>query len=314
MQIITAAQVLETLDLTTCMELMKKALIALSGGEAKQIVRPVLPLYDYNVLGMMPAYYGPGQIAGVKVLSVFPENYRKNISSHQGQVLVFETKTGQIKAAVDADSLTGVRTAAVSAVVTDYLARSDAKNLAILGAGLQGRKHLEALALVRDLHEVTVWDLQPEASRRYAREMGEKLGLQITACQSVDEATKNADLICTLTPAQTPILFEHQVKDGTHINAVGACSPTARELSAELMARGKLYVDWKPATLVEAGDYLLAVEDGAITEEHILGEVGDVLVGNLSGRENSQEVTIFEALGQATQDLILANYVAENVI
>jgi ornithine cyclodeaminase len=310
MRIIDHAQVEQMLDMQRCIGLMKEALIALSNGNAKQIVRPVLPLYDKNVLGMMPAYLASKKIAGVKILAVFPENYQKGIPSHQGQMLVFETETGSPKALVDAESLTGIRTAAASAVVTEALARTDASRLAILGAGLQGRRHLEAIRLVRKLREVTVWDIRPEAAVRYAEEMRQKTGLPVRVCTSAGEATRDADIICTLTPSREPILSAADVKPGTHINAVGACTPDARELASDLMAAGRLFVDWKPATLVEAGDYLLAVQDGSITEEHILGEVGQVLSGTLPGRVSDTDITIFEALGQAVEDLIVADFVA----
>ncbi len=311
MQIITAAQVAEILDMQHCIDLMRTALIALASGDAKQIVRPVLPLYGRNVLGMMPAYYAAGKVAGVKVLTVFPDNYQQNIPSHQGQVLVFEAETGGLKAIVDAESITGIRTAAVSAAVTQALARPDASRLAILGAGLQGRQHLRAIRLVRQLQEVTVWDIRPEAATAYAEEMGRETGLPVRVCAAAAEATREADIICTLTPSPEPILSAADVRPGAHINAVGACSPVARELSSDLMAVGRLFVDWKEAAVVEAGDYLLALQEGAISEEHILGEVGQVLAGKLPGRLNEADITIFEALGQALQDLIAANYVAD---
>lgn len=311
MQVITAEQVMQTLDMRQCIDLMKSALISLSRGDARQIVRPVLPLYDRNVLGMMPAFDAARNVAGVKILSVFPGNYAKNIPSHQGQVIVFETVTGNVKAIVDADSLTGIRTAAVSAVATDVLARPDASRLAILGAGLQGRRHLEAMMLVRELTEVTVWDIRPEAAARYAEEMSAKTGLPVRVCDSAHEACQDADIICTVTPAKEPILFAADVKKGAHINAIGACTPDARELSSDLMAAGRLFVDWKPATVVEAGDYVLAVKDGLLTEEHILGEVGQVLAGDIEGRISPDDITIFEGLGQAVQDLAAADFVAE---
>lgn len=311
MQIITAAQVAEILDMQHCIDLMRTALIALASGDAKQIVRPVLPLYGRNVLGMMPAYYAAGKVAGVKVLTVFPDNYQQSIPSHQGQVLVFEAETGGLKAIVDAESITGIRTAAVSAAVTQALARPDASRLAILGAGLQGRQHLRAIRLVRQLQEVTVWDIRPEAATAYAEEMGRESGLPVRVCAAAAEATREADIICTLTPSPEPILSAADVRPGAHINAVGACSSVTRELSSDLMAVGRLFVDWKEAAVVEAGDYLLALQEGAISEEHILGEVGQVLAGKLPGRLNEADITIFEALGQALQDLIAANYVAD---
>lgn len=311
MQIITAEQVVQTLHMRHCIELMKTALIALARDQARQIVRPVLPLFDRNVLGMMPAFDAARRIAGVKILTVFPNNYEKNVPSHQGHVVVFETETGSVKAIVDAESITGIRTAAASAAVTDVLARPDASRLAILGAGLQGRRHLEAIMLVRPLTEVTVWDIRPDAAARYAREMTEKTGLPIRVSADVNEACRDADIICTLTPAKEPILCASDVKKGTHINAVGACSPDVRELAPDLMAAGRLFVDWKPAALVEAGDYVLAVQDGVLTEDHILGEAGQVLAGDVPGRVSADDITIFEALGQAVQDLIAADYVAE---
>ena len=311
MQIITAAQVAEILDMQHCIDLMRTALIALASGDAKQIVRPVLPLYGRNVLGMMPAYYAAGKVAGVKVLTVFPDNYQQSIPSHQGQVLVFEAETGGLKAIVDAESITGIRTAAVSAAVTQALARPDASRLAILGAGLQGRQHLRAIRLVRQLQEVTVWDVRPEAATAYAEEMGRETGLPVRVCAAAAEATREADIICTLTPSPEPILSAADVRPGAHINAVGACSSVTRELSSDLIAAGRLFVDWKEAAVVEAGDYLLALQEGAISEEHILGEVGQVLAGKLPGRLNEADITIFEALGQALQDLIAANYVAD---
>lgn len=311
MQIITAAQVAEILDMQHCIDLMRTALIALASGDAKQIVRPVLPLYGRNVLGMMPAYYAAGKVAGVKVLTVFPDNYQQSIPSHQGQVLVFEAETGGLKAIVDAESITGIRTAAVSAAVTQALARPDASRLAILGAGLQGRQHLRAIRLVRQLQEVTVWDIRPEAATAYAEEMGRESGLPVRVCAAAAEATREADIICTLTPSPEPILSAADVRPGAHINAVGACSSVTRELSSDLIAAGRLFVDWKEAAVVEAGDYLLALQEGAISEEHILGEVGQVLAGKLPGRLNEADITIFEALGQALQDLIAANYVAD---
>ena len=313
MQVITAAQVAEVLDMQCCIKLMQEALIAIAKGEARQIVRPVMPLYDRNLLGMMPAYDASSQIAGVKILTVFPENYQKGIPSHQGQVLLFEAETGGVKAVVDADSITGIRTAAASAAVTQVMARPDASRLAILGAGLQGRQHLRAIKLVRQLREVTVWDIRPEAAAGYAEEMAEETGIPVRVCGTVGDATRDADIICTLTPSREPILSAADVRPGAHINAVGACSPVARELSSDLMAAGRLFVDWKPAAVVEAGDYLLALRDGAITEEHILGEVGQVLAGTLPGRVKDKDITIFEALGQALHDLIAANYVADRL-
>ena len=311
MQIITAEQVVQTLHMRHCIELMKTALIALAHDQARQIVRPVLPLFDRNVLGMMPAFDAARRIAGVKILTVFPNNYEKNVPSHQGHVVVFETETGSVKAIVDAESITGIRTAAASAAVTDVLARPDASRLAILGAGLQGRRHLEAIMLVRPLTEVTVWDIRPDAAARYPREMTEKTGLPIWVSADVNEACRDADIICTLTPAKEPILVRVGCEERYPYQRGRGMFPRRARAAPDLMAAGRLFVDWKPAALVEAGDYVLAVQDGVLTEDHILGEAGQVLAGDVPERASADDITIFEALGQAVQDLIAADYVAE---
>jgi ornithine cyclodeaminase len=308
---ITGAQVTATLTLNACIPLMRRALSALASSEARQMWRPVLPLHARNVLGLMPAYDPGAQVAGVKVLSVFPDNYLQGVPSHQGVIVLFETESGSIMAVVDAEAVTAVRTAAASAAATDALARPDATDLAILGAGTQGWQHLRAMALVRQISRVTVWDLYPERAQQFARRAAQETGLSVTACGTAAQATDGADIICTVTSSAQPIIGAQDVKPGAHINAVGACTPEARELAADLMAASRLFVDWRPATIAEAGDYLLALKEGAITEQQILGEVGAVLNGSLPGRASESDITLFEALGQATQDLLAANYVAD---
>ncbi|HLR46409.1 MAG TPA: ornithine cyclodeaminase family protein [Deinococcales bacterium] len=308
---ISAERVRELLDPETCTELMRHALRALADGSARQLLRPVLPLDGRNVLGMMPAFDATAGAAGVKVLTVFPDNYEQGVPSHQGVILVFETGTGSLRAIVDAEAVTGLRTAAASAAATDVLARPDASRLALLGAGLQAREHLHALARQRPLEHVSVWDLHPERARQFVGEMQEQYPFPIEAAAEAGGAARGAHIICTVTPAQTPILSAADVEPGTHINAVGACTADTRELSGDLMAAGRVFADWKPATLKEAGDYLLAVSEGAIPEDHLIGEVGSVIAGTLPGRTAPDEITIFEALGQAVQDLLTASHVTD---
>ncbi len=314
MLIISKEQVEKHLDMESCITLMKQALMALSTGDAKQIVRPVLPMDKANLLGMMPAYIASHEIAGVKVLSVFPENYKLGIPSHQGQLILFETKTGSLKAIIDAEAITAIRTAAVSAAVTDILANRTSNSLAILGAGLQGRQHAQAIAMVRIIKDIYVWDLRKEASQEFAAEISKELGISVHPCDTVSEATKNAQIICTLTPSKTPILTRNDVAPGTHINAVGACTPSSRELTGELVSATKLYIDNMAAILAESGDYLLALKEGAISEGHIIGEIGSVFAGTVKGRTSHEDITLFKALGQAAEDVIAGNFVADKLI
>ena len=310
---ISAAEVEKCLTMEACIPLMREALVALSSGKAHQVVRLAMPIEGRNLLGLMPAALLDKGISGVKVLSVFPDNAKKGLHSHQGQVLVFENEGGSLLAAVDAGAITGVRTAAASAVATDALALKDSPILAILGAGLQGRQHVSAIRQVRDIREIRVWDIRPEASQAFAKEIGAETGLPVTVCDTAHAACENADIICTLTPAKEPIIDLADVKPGAHINAVGACSPNAREIGGSLMGAGRVFTDWQKAALLEAGDILLAEAEGLLKKEQVAGEVGAVLTGALEGRQNETQITIFEALGQATEDLMAADYILEKI-
>ncbi len=301
-------QVLRRLSMAGCIGLMRTVLQDDAEGKSRQYLRTVTPLPGNNLLGFMPAYLGTGDYFGAKVITVFPGNHQAGLPSHQGSVLLFDAEHGALRFMADGDAITQIRTGAVSAVATDLLARPDAKRLALLGAGAQGRSHLEAMALVRRLTEVTVWDVRPENARRFAAEMAEKAGCPIRACSCAEEAVRDADIICTLTPSPTPVLESSWVKPGAHINAVGACSATARELSSDLVARCLLYGDSIESAEKESGDYLIPLSEGVIQKGHLRGTIGQLLCGEITGRTSAQDVTLFDALGLAIEDVACAKY------
>lgn len=301
-------QVLRRLSMAGCIGLMRTVLQDDAEGKSRQYLRTVTPLPGNNLLGFMPAYLGTGDYFGAKVITVFPGNHQAGLPSHQGSVLLFDAEHGALRFMADGDAITQIRTGAVSAVATDLLARPDAKRLALLGAGAQGRSHLEAMALVRRLTEVTVWDVRPENARRFAAEMAEKAGCPIRACSCAEEAVRDADIICTLTPSPTPVLESGWVKPGAHINAVGACSATARELSSDLVARCLLYGDSIESVEKESGDYLIPLSEGVIQKGHLRGTIGQLLCGETTGRTSAQDVTLFDALGLAIEDVACAKY------
>lgn len=301
-------QVLRRLSMAGCIGLMRTVLQDDAEGKSRQYLRTVTPLPGNNLLGFMPAYLGTGDYFGAKVITVFPGNHQAGLPSHQGSVLLFDAEHGTLRFMADGDAITQIRTGAVSAVATDLLARPDAKRLALLGAGAQGRSHLEAMALVRRLTEVTVWDVRPENARRFAAEMAEKAGCPIRACSCAEEAVRDADIICTLTPSPTPVLESSWVKPGAHINAVGACSATARELSSDLVARCLLYGDSIESVEKESGDYLIPLSEGVIQKGHLRGTIGQLLCGETTGRTSAQDVTLFDALGLAIEDVACAKY------
>jgi ornithine cyclodeaminase len=207
--------------------------------------------------------------------------------------------------------ITAIRTAAASGLATRLLAREDAGDLAILGSGVQAVSHLEAMREVRTLRRVRVWSRSSENARAFARRQGERFGLEIDAAPSARAAVEGADLICTTTAAREPVLRGEWLAPGAHVNAVGACFPSARELDAAAVKRARLFVDCRESALAEAGDFLIAREEGAFGDDHIVGEIGDVLLGRVPGRRSADEITLFESLGIALEDLAACHFVLQ---
>jgi ornithine cyclodeaminase len=216
---------------------------------------------------------------------------------------LFESESGQLLAIVDGEAITATRTAAVSAVATRALAREDALELAILGAGVQGRRHLQSIPLVRGVQKVRVWDIDRTRAEAFAKTKDQSPGVSVAAVDTAREAVEGADIICTVTPAKEPILEAEWVRPGTHINAVGACFADARELGSELVARSRLFADNRESLFNESGDFLIPLRDGLFGEEHFRGELGDLLTGKLQGRESSRDITLFKSLGLAIEDV-----------
>jgi ornithine cyclodeaminase len=313
MQLVDKCAVEGNLKMGECIELMEETLLDLARGRAILALRTVTPLYDNNVLGLMPAFLQDQNIMGAKVISVYPQNYQKKLPSHQGVVMVFDARTGVLRAVVDAEAITAIRTAAVSAVATRALSRQDAHTLCLLGAGVQARTHMEAILAVRPIQAVRVWSNVPEEMLAFADEMESKHGVAVTACLSAREAVDGADIICTVTSSQQPVLMGEWIKPGAHINAVGACTARARELDTRAIVLSSLFVDRRESALHEAGDFLIPLSEGAVTEGHILGELGDLLLKRLPGRQSEKEITLFESLGLAVEDIAAANRIIENL-
>jgi ornithine cyclodeaminase len=298
-----------------CITAMEGALAALAQGEAVLPLRPVLWLPENEgLLCMMPAYLGNIHAVGAKVFTVFTKNHGTEHDVHQGTVLLFETTNGGLKAIVDATAITAIRTAAVSAVATKLLARPDAGNLAILGAGTQAQAHLEAMLLVRPIHRVRVWSLNIESSHRFAERESKRRGIAVEAKGTAGDAVEGADLICTTTAAKEPVLMGHWLAPGAHINAVGSSVSTTRELDTAAVVKARLFVDRRESTVNEAGDFLFPKAEGAIDDDHIQGEIGDILAGHILGRNSPDEITLFKSLGLAIEDLASANHVYNKAV
>jgi ornithine cyclodeaminase len=264
-----------------------------------------------NIFALMPAYLGEPRSVGVKVLTVFPVNHGTPFDAHQGAVLLFEADHGRLLAILDATMVTAIRTAAVSAVATRLLAREDADELAIIGAGTQGRMHLEAMTVVRPVRRVRVWSRTTEHARSLAQYAREKFDLQAEVCSTPARAVERASIVCTTTASPTPVLEGDWLRMGAHVNAVGACIPTTRELDTAAVRRARLYVDRRESALAEPGDILVPLAEGAIGRDHIVAEIGELLLdrGAQLGRRNDDDITLFKSLGLAVEDLAAAHHV-----
>lgn len=314
MLVINQNEVTELLSMESCIAVMESVLKDLSSGRAIQSLRQVLPLQKSNLIGLMPGYLQGEEIAGAKIISVFPSNHGSSLPSHQGLVTLFDSSTGVLKAVVDGQKITAVRTAAVSAVATRYLAREDAEILAILGTGEQAKSHLEAMLLVRSIREVKVWSRTFAKAQDFKAEMSLKFDVKIVIAESVQEAVCTADIICTVTASTEPVLKRRWLKSGVHINAIGACRPSDRELDSETVKFAKLYVDRLESAHNESGDYLIPLKEGVITPSHIIGEIGELISGSIEGREAASEITLFKGLGLAIEDLAAANYIFNEAV
>lgn len=309
MKIVEEQEARERLTMDVCIPLMREALTMLEDGRATQPARSICTLPEGCAFGFMPAYLGAGDVLGAKVITSFPGNAGTSYPSHMGYVMVFESEHGSFVGMADCSVITEVRTGAVSGVATDLLARPDAQSLAIIGAGAQGRSHLAAMLAVRPaIDDVRVYDVRDEAARAYAEEMGALHEVSVRVCASAEEAVRDADIICTLTPSTEPYLVRDWVKPGAHINAVGTFSPTTREVASDLVAAARLYADQVEACTRESGEYLIPLSEGLIDEGHIVGSVGAVLLGQVPGRTSEDEITLFDALGLAVEDVICGRY------
>jgi len=298
----------ELLPMGDCIDAMAEALGALARGNAVLPLRTMVWMPDKSgLLGTMPGYLGAPKSLGIKVIAYLPGNHGTDRDSHQGAVLLFDTETGDLLAVIDASSITAIRTAAASGLATRLLAREDAGDLAILGSGVQASAHLDAMKTVRTLRRVRVFSRGIEQARSFARHHEKGLGVAIEAVGSAEEAVRGADLICTATASPEPVVFGDWIAEGAHINAVGACFPKARELDTKAVVRSRLFVDRRESALAEAGDFLIPKAEGAIRDDHILGEIGEIVIGRIPGRRSSPEVTLFKSLGIAVEDLAAAH-------
>lgn len=303
--VLNQSEVEQLLDMEGCIEAMAGILEALARGELFQPLRSIaFPPGESSGIGLMPSHRSGADAAyALKTICLFPDNPKRGLDAHQGTVTLFSGETGEVRALMNASAITAIRTAAVSAVATRLLAREDATKLAIVGSGVQGRSHVEAMRAVKPWESIRVASRTHEHAQTLAEETGAE------AVESVEEAVRGADVVVTATNSREPVLRHEWLKPGAHVNAVGSSIAKARELDTATIVASSLFVDRRESTVNEAGDYLIPFQEGAIGPDHIKAEIGEILTGAHPGRTAPDELTVFKSLGLAIEDLAAAEYV-----
>ncbi len=306
--------VIDNLTMPACIDLMAATQAAISRGEIRLPLRAMLPVGEGSaVFIVMPGKIGKTRIFGAKLVSLFPDNPARGMPAVQGHVALFDGENGSPLALVEAASITAVRTAAASGAATRLLARHNASTLALLGCGVQAETHLEAMLAVRPVREVRVWGRSLEKAEAFAARHAGMGGARVAAVGGARQAVAGADLICTVTGSRTPILKGEWVDSGAHLNLVGAHNPATREVDGTAMSRGRVFTEITEFALAEAGDLLLAIEEGHLAEADIAGEIGEAIDGKIPGRSREDDITIYKNQGNTAQDLAAAHYVYTRV-
>ncbi len=307
--VLAGHHVRELLTYAECADVMREALAELARGQIQQPLRTIVrPRDAAGFMGLMPAY-SPGAGYGLKAICITPGNPAIGKDAHQGGVLLFDVRTGEPLALVNASAVTEIRTAAISAVATGLLASPGAAELAIIGTGVQGRAHAHAIAATRPLTGIRLAGRDLARTREVAAELAGQLGQPVSAYDDVPAAVAGAAIVVTATTSSDPVLRRDWLAPGTHVNAVGACVPGAREIDAATMAEAAIFADSRESVSHEAGDFLLAQGEGVINP--VRAELGELLTGTAPGRADDDEITVFESLGLAAEDLAAASYLYE---
>jgi ornithine cyclodeaminase len=237
---------------------------------------------------------------------VYHGNHARGLTSHLATIILLDHETGALHALLDGRYITEARTAAVSAVSARHLAKANASTLALIGSGVQARSHLDAMLKVRPITHARVWSRNTAHREAFAASASAEHGITVTAAPDAATAVRGADIIVLATASPTPVIRDEDVSAGAHICAVGACRPDQREVPTSLVSRSRVYVDSRAGALKEAGDLLLPIGEGAISAAHIVGELGELLLGRILGRTSPAQVTFFESLGMAIEDIVAA--------
>jgi ornithine cyclodeaminase len=312
MRLIGPAEVARRLTFQACIPAVRKAMADLSAGRTRQLLRTYVDLGPGRIFGMMPGALAIDGYFGAKLVSVFADTEHPGRSLHRGVVVLFEGVEGHPVCVADAEEITAIRTAAASAAATDALARPDAAALTVLGCGRQAEAHVRAIGVVRPISSVTIWGRDPARAAALAGRLSGDGVAAVGTTASAAAAVAHADIVCATTGAAEPILEGAWLNPGVHVNLVGSSGPAQAEADNEVVRRARYIVDSRDSALAKAAEFLRARAAGAVDDDHLLGEIGEVLLGRLPGRTDAADITVYKSVGHAVQDLAAAAYLYES--
>jgi len=312
MRIVTGADIDMALPLADGIEVIERTMREVSAGRADMPLRWLMPLSDGNAMGIMPGALRAPAVHGIKMISLYPDNPKKGLPSHLGSLMLFDTTTGTPLAAIDASVLTTRRTAAATVVATRALARPESRIHAVIGTGELAGAHLEAFAAALPFAETRIWGRNRAAADTLAEDLSGLNG-KIVAVDQVEDAVAGADVVTTVTAAKRPVLFGRHLEPGQHLNLVGASMADAREIDDEGVARGRFFTDYRSSAEQQAGELIGAIEAGVVDVGHLVGEIGEVLSGEIKGRRDATEITVYKSLGISAQDLAYGHEVCRRL-
>jgi ornithine cyclodeaminase/alanine dehydrogenase-like protein (mu-crystallin family) len=301
-------EVRDFLDYDGCIAAVRAAMSEFSAHGRPQPLRNIVEIAPSKFFALMPGSLGEPDGFGAKMFSVFPDPQQPGRSFHRGIVVLFDRDSGTVECIADAGEVTEIRTAAASAVATDALARPDARRLAVFGCGVQAASHVRALVRVRPLEEILIWGRSVERARSFADRMGREVAVPVRAIADASDAAASADIICTATGSPAPVLLGAWVRPGTHVNAVGSSHAGPVEIDHALVVSSRYIVDSRRSALAAAAEFLLAKEAGLVGDDHIVAEIGEVLLGRVPGRTSPDDITVYKSLGHVVQDLAAVKY------
>jgi len=308
---LSQSEVNSLLTMRECIDVVEEGFRELTFGTAKlpRRVSLQIPVED-GWLGVMPAFLTHAGSLATKIVTVYPHNATKyNIPSVSAAIVLNNIETGRVETVMEGSQVTAMRTGAVSGVAAKHLARDDATRVGLFGAGVQARKQLQAIREVRKITSVAVYDTNKELAKNLAAQASADGSLTVSVADNPDEAVQNSDIVITATTSSTPVFNGGVLRPGTHVSAIGAFTPTMRELDSTTVSTSKIVVDSIEAALEEAGDILIPLKEGVIQRQDIWAELGEIVTGRKRGRTSEEEKTVFKSVGLGIQDAAVAKLV-----